>query len=72
MHDDEIPTVVYVPGLPRGVHVMRRGSGGLLAPILRLPISPSDMKSDGRQSPHGDFRGGVLVVSWQQNIPLRS
>ena len=33
--DDEVPAAAHGPGLP----IVRKGSGGLPAPILRLPLA---------------------------------
>ena len=35
--NDKVPVAAHGPGLPRGVHVVCKGSGGLLALVLRLP-----------------------------------
>ena len=70
--DDEVPTAAHGPELSRRVPVVRKGSGGLLAHVLRMPPSPCGMAGSGRWPPCGDFGGGVLPVSRQRNIPLRS
>ena len=70
--DDEVPTSAHGPELPRGVLVVHRGSGGLLAPILRLPYGPSGVIGGGWRPPHGNIKGGVLAVSRRLNIPSRS
>ena len=38
--DEEVPGAVHGPGLSRGVLAVRKGIGGLLAPVLRLPLRP--------------------------------
>ena len=61
--DDKVLGVVYGPGLSRGMPDVHKDSGGLLAPILRLPPSPSVVASKGRRPSRGDFGGRVLAVS---------
>ena len=70
--DYEIPAAAHGSELPRGVLAVRRGSGGLLAPVLRLPLGLSGMTSDGHRPPHGDFGGDILAVSRWQNILSQS
>ena len=70
--DDEVPAVTHSPGLPRGVPVVCKGSGGLLTHVLLLPPGLGCKASSERWPPCGDFGGGVLAVSRQQNISLRS
>ena len=70
--NDKVPVAAHGPGLPRGVHVVCKGSGGLLAPVLRLPPDPGGVAQDRRRPPHGDIEGGVLAVSRLQNIPWRN
>ena len=70
--DDEVPTIAHGPGLPRGVPAVRRGSGGLLAPVLRLPLGPSSLAGGERRPPLGDFGRGILAVSELRNILSRS
>ena len=70
--DDEVPTAAHGPGLPRGVPAVSRGSGGLLALVLRLPPGPGGMASSGRQSTRGVYGGGTLAVSRQQNVLSQS
>ena len=61
--DDEVLAAVYGPGLSRGMPDVHKDSGGLLAPILRLPPGPSAVASKGRRPSCGDFGGRVLAVS---------
>ena len=70
--DNEVPAAAHGPGLPNRVSAVRTGSGGLLAPVLRLPPGPGSMVSNGRRPPHGDLGGGVLAISWRRNTSLRS
>ena len=67
--DDEVSAAAHGPGLAHGVPDVRKGTGGLLAPVLRLPPSLGGVAGGGRWPPRGDIRGGVLEVSWRRNIP---
>ena len=66
--DDEVPAAAHRPGFSRRMPAVRKGSGGLLTPVLRLPLGPGSVAGGGRRLPRGDFGGGVLVVSQRQNI----
>ena len=66
--DDEISAAAYGPGRSSGMPVVRQGSGGLPALILRLPLGPNNVIGDGRQPPRGDLRGGILAVHRWRNI----
>ena len=70
--DDEVPATAHGPGLSCGVLVMCKGSGRLLAPVLRLPPSLGGMEGGRGRPPRGDLEGGFLAVSWQRNILMRS
>ena len=70
--DDEVRVAVHGPELPRGVPAVHRGSGGLLAPVLHLPLGPGGMARGRHRPPRGDFGGGLLAVSWWLNILLQS
>ena len=67
--DDKVPAAAHGRKLPRGVPTVRRGSGGLLVPVLHMPFSSDGMASGGHWPPRGDFREGILAVSRWQNIP---
>ena len=45
--DDEVLAAAHGPGIPHGVPTVRRGSGGLLTHVLRLPPGPSSMAGGG-------------------------
>ena len=70
--DDEISAAVYGTECSSGMPVVRQGSGGLPALILRLPLGPNSVAGDRCRPSHGDLGGGILAVSRQRNIPSRS
>ena len=70
--DDEVPAAAYGPGRSSRMPAVRQGNGGLLAPILRLSLRPSNVAGGGRQPPRGDIGRGILVVSRRRNISSRS
>ena len=70
--DDEVPSVVHGHGLSRRVPAVSRGSGGLLAHVLRVPPSTGGLADVGLRPSRGDIGGGVLAVSRWRNIPSRS
>ena len=70
--DDEVPAAAHGLGLSRGMPAVRKGSGGLLAHVLRMPPGPGSKAGGGRRLPYGDFGGGVLAISRRRNIPSRS
>ena len=70
--DDKVTAATHGPGLFRGLPAVRKGCGGLLAPILRLPPGSRGVAGDGRRLSRSDFGGGVLAVSHWRIIPSRS
>ena len=70
--EDEIPVAEYGTGRSSGMPIVRQGSGGLPALILRLPLILNSVLGDRRRPPCGDLGGGILAVSRRRNIPLRS
>ena len=60
--DDEVPAAAHGPRLSRGVSAVRKGNGGLLALVLRVPPGPGGVTGGERRPPHGNF-GGILVIS---------
>ena len=70
--DDEVPAAAHGPRLSRGVPIVRKGSGGLPAPVLCLPLGPGSMAGGEHRLPRGDFGGGIRAVSRRQNIPSQS
>ena len=70
--DDEVPTAAYGPRRSSRMPVVRQGSGGLPAPILRLPLRPGSVTGGGRRPPRGDIKGGILALSRRRNISSRS
>ena len=72
MPNDEVPAAAHGPGLSRGMLVVRKGSGGLLTPILCMSPGPRGMAGGGRRPYHGDFGGDILAVSQRWIIPSRS
>ena len=72
MPDDEVHAAAHGPEFSRGMPTMRKGSGGLLTPVLHLSLGLGGVTGDGRRPPRGDFRGRVLAVSQWRNIPLRN
>ena len=70
--DNEVLAATHGLGLTCGVPVVCKGSGRLLARVLRLPLDPGGMLGGGGRLPRGDLGGGFLAVSWWWNIPTRS
>ena len=70
--DDEIPTAAFGTARSSGMPVVRQGSGGLPALILRLPLSRNSVAGDRRRQPCGDLGGGILAVARWHNILPRS
>ena len=70
--DDEILAAAYEIRCSSGMPVVRQGSGGLPAVILRLPLSPNSVARDRRRPSRGDLEEGILAVSRRRNIPSRS
>ena len=54
--DDEVPAAAHGLGLPRGVPALCRGSGGLVATVVRLPHGPSGMAGGGRRASATSWR----------------
>ena len=67
--DDEVSAAAYGPRFSHGMPIVRKGSEGLLTPVLGLPLSPGGMAGDEHWLPRGDFGGGSLS---QRNIPSRN
>ena len=67
--DDEIPTATFGTECSSGMPAVRQGSRGLLALILRLPLSPNSVAGDRHRPPCGDLGGGILTVARRRKIP---
>ena len=70
--NDKVPAATHSPKLLSGVLAVCKGSGRLLALVLRLPPGPGGMAGGRGRLPRGDLGGGFVAISLWRDIPTRS
>ena len=68
--NDKVPVVAHGPGLSCGVHDVRRGSGGLLALVLRLPRRCGRWRASAASRGHQRTRSGGLSAAKHSDTEL--